>query len=86
MITPVNAPLVPPRVYIDLPITDDEMEFIPRSYPSLSVAMTGRQQHAGPEFRLEGELPDIMDYLIQDSSMTVHEIFQTTKYIRLASQ
>jgi len=86
MITPANAPLVTPRVYIDLPVTDDEMEFIPRSYPRLSVALTGRQQNAGPEFRLEGELPDIMDYLVQDSAMTIAEIFQTTKYIRLASQ
>jgi hypothetical protein len=86
MITPSDAPLVTPRVYIDLPVTDDEMKFIPRSYPRLSVALTGRQQHAGPEFRLEGELPDVMDYLIQDSAMTVHEIFQMTRHMKLASQ
>jgi hypothetical protein len=86
MITPITAPLISPRVYIDLPVTDDELKFIPRTYPNLSVALTGREQQAGPEFRLEGPLYDVVQYLIEESPLGLQEILLTVKYLRLATQ
>lgn len=86
VITPITHPEVPPRVYIDLPQTDDEPQHLVRHYPSLTYAMTGRDQQGGPEFRVEGDLPDVIRYLEAELPVDRDVLLQILGTLRLAGQ
>lgn len=86
MITPITHPEVPPRVYIDLPQTDDEPQHLVRHYPSLTYAMTGREQQGGPEFRVEGDLPDVVRYLYAELPVDSHQLIVIISNLKLAGQ